>query len=453
MHSKLAVYLLAAGLAPRGGLTRAAVAPAAMNRPRRESSSSPASPLTRESWLFKFLCAGPQSLLQSEQSTHSFLPQWASPASAPVDVDAPTEREDEKEEVVERNNARFSLSIDGDSAQAEDMIWAHDEKELAKVWGSLEREIIEDRTVLNDAFVFAWVAVVVIPIMCMLMSCALSVPLNYRSHEEFGHTFMWMMSNLAGLPKSRSGWRPDTLARRVIAMATTVVGYVLIAAITGLASQLPLVGRAVHQINQCADHLQLATTIVPHVVGTSLYVLIFPVGANAVLLKLMGGATNAMTFRQAYFYMFSAVIGLTDPLTEVHPHTFAEEFAACFGSFSNLGVAGAIIGIVAELTAVRKSMKAVTKVAADRILAAENKSLQLIEERRIRERHLDVAGKHTLAESVYLKENAAPLKALSSDYMEDGETEEHKEPQPAEPRSEYEPGVPNRDRVDSYDSP
>ena len=37
--------------------------------------------------------------------------------------------------------------------------------------------------------------------------------------------------------------------------------------------------------------------------------------------------------------------------------------------------------------------------------------------------------------------------------MEDDETEEHKEPQPAEPRSEYEPGVPNRDRVDSYDSP
>ena len=418
--------------------------------PERVPRSMAAAP-----WLFNVFCA-PSTLLGNSDGHRAMFPHWGG-GMAPVDPEQGGGAGESITARVEKAAARLSLSIDTDSERARSIVWDHDESELMKLWSETEREFIEERTFFNDGVVFFLVVTVLIPAFCSVMCVALSVPLMCAK-ERGGHahvrgTYMYLMSNLAGLPKSRSGWHPVNQVQRAITMAVTVVGYVLIAGVTGLASQLPVVTRTVHRINKAETGWGMSLVISSHILTTSLYILALPVGLNALVLMVASGEKNGLDYRKAYLYMFSTVVGLTDPLTEAQPRTFLLEWLAAFGTFQNLGIVGAVIGIVSELTAVRRGMKRVTQIAAKRILDAESRVLEKIEQERIATRHLDIEGKHTLAETVLLHRGAKDdqLDSLLQKKYADADVDPDDAPPPPPPdaraESKHADDSPRRERL------
>lgn len=230
--------------------------------------------------LLKFLCGGNVFVGRQLDDPYAFFQESWGPQVAAVDVErgalSPTTATATRER-EEKAQARASLSIDEDSKVAVETIWQEDTKELKKIWGSLERELIAEKTVFNDLLVFSGFTIVVIPCACAFMCACLAVPYVFGGSDKdadtfimtrYKHAWIYLMSNMAGLPRSNTGWHPSTVGesteslgsnffgtsklprtrprrveacrpvgKRTLTMATTLFAYVCIAVTTGVTTR------------------------------------------------------------------------------------------------------------------------------------------------------------------------------------------------------------------------
>ncbi|KAJ8602029.1 hypothetical protein CTAYLR_002719 [Chrysophaeum taylorii] len=188
----------------------------------------------------------------------------------------------------------------------------------------------------------------VVPLGCILSGLVLAVPYSICTRFSYWAAFKYLLSNMAGLSTPLTGKMPARHGHFVTVVVSTI-GFVIVAINTGIITNLQLTKRFIEYENSKTDRSSIrgALRSTAMTVAVACALIIVYIGMSSVYLAMC--EQGHMDIKQSFLYTFSNAVGLCDAITDKTPQTTHGRAFAVVGSLSNLGVVGAVIGLVGEL--------------------------------------------------------------------------------------------------------